>query len=585
MNMSASSPPRPSEIHSPSSSSHRGSLKAQAAAIQTTNAISSALAASLVKEYLAAKGLEKTLEAFRLEYLQFQKAPLVTSRSELSKQLGVGKILNQNRTSDQPLKSQLEVIVKSLSTKASSSAKESKQISTSDPKLSKRSTSPSSGPSTRPTSSSSTVGNHHPAPLKNSPPSVVTFNTPLGGFDSKNPRALSAGMSFAAGSPSTNTTSISTTRIGSASSYAGTTPPISAGWGAKDGNTVTTNWMSSTNNSDQPTLPPSRTSIAVGGNTDYESPRTFRSSTASKHHGDLEITEDIGFDDDDDDDSDDFNRYGASKTFGGPRVNSLGPAAVSKGSLITTQKALMLRKVTFAGTGTEDSRSRSTFPDEWKGKGFVFNNQASEISYGLIQSRGGPCGLLAVVQAFVLKHLAFGQDSSAVRSGKLRPTATQCKTALIEAISEILWLSGGTRSRKAVVALFKPNLRVQAKSDLSRERYIPDGITENLELHEFTDSLSLRDFLSHNLDSFLNNDPSRHGLIQLLYSAVLSRGAETIRDEDFDEPGCSLIGRHAYCTQVARELVNLLMMGQAISNVHDGDIHLGGSGEDVKVLK
>ncbi|KAJ3216410.1 hypothetical protein HDU67_009464 [Dinochytrium kinnereticum] len=276
-----------------------------------------------------------------------------------------------------------------------------------------------------------------------------------------------------------------------------------------------------------------------------DSSKSLRSSVSSKHYGDLEITDDIGFDDDDDDDE--FLDRSLNHQRGSLGMNSLGIASpLSKGSLITTQKALMLRRVTFAGTGTEESRTRATFPDEWRGKGFVLNSQTPDLSYGLVQSRGGPCGLLAALQAYMLKYLLFGQDKTALK--------------------------------------FKPNLRVQSKSDLSRERYIPDGITENMELHEFVDAVPLREFLAFNLDSFMNNDPYRHGLIQLLYSAVLSRGAETIREEDFDETGCSLIGRHAYCTQ---ELVNLLLMGRAISNVHDGDIHLGGgaAGEDVKVLK
>jgi hypothetical protein len=36
----------------------------------------------------------------------------------------------------------------------------------------------------------------------------------------------------------------------------------------------------------------------------------------------------------------------------------------------------------------------------------------------------------------------------------------------------------------------------------------------------------------------------------------------------------ALMGRHAYCTQ---EMVNLLINGKAISNIHDDDVDLGGS--------
>ncbi|KAJ3119012.1 hypothetical protein HDU96_003187 [Phlyctochytrium bullatum] len=529
MSTTAASPPR-SSIVSVSPSSPRApasSLKAQASAMQSSNSLASSLAAALVKEYLSAKGLEKTLEAFRLEFLQFQKAPLVSSRVELAKQLGIGKILNQNKASDQPLKSHLEVVVKSLSSKASSASKP-------------RPSSASSDVWTPPTSGSQ-------SPSKHSPPSIVTFNTPLGGFDARNPRAVPAGGS----SP---TQSGASTRVGSAATaHSGwaTRTPGSAGSAAK-----------------RPSLPPSRTAPAWDAELSDQSPPVAAVSAppARPRFADLEITDDVGFDDDDDDSEGGFGFRG-----------TLGPTSCSKGSLITTQKALMLRRVTFAGGGGDEARVRTTFPDEWRGKGFVFNGAQMEIGYGLVQAKVG-----GYFVPYVIKHLAFGRDKSAIRDGKLRPTSLQSKVALVEAMVEILWQAGGTRHMRAIVALFKPNLRVNIKSDVSRERYVPDGITENLELHEFSDPNALRDFLTANLDSFMGNDPYKHGLIQLLYSAVLSRGPETVREDDFDEPECSLIGRHAYCTQ---ELVNLLLTGQAISNVHDGDIHLGGAGDDAKVLK
>jgi ubiquitin carboxyl-terminal hydrolase MINDY-3/4 len=106
------------------------------------------------------------------------------------------------------------------------------------------------------------------------------------------------------------------------------------------------------------------------------------------------------------------------------------PTDSSKGVLISSTVALALRKVVFPGTGTEDSRGRAYFNEEWKGKGFVFKS-ADEVAYGLVQikvslfcplvlilflflkKKGGPCGLLAVVQSFILKHLIFGGESYA----------------------------------------------------------------------------------------------------------------------------------------------------------------------------
>mmetsp|Transcript_8439 Transcript_8439/g.14145 ORF Transcript_8439/g.14145 Transcript_8439/m.14145 type:complete len:159 (+) Transcript_8439:1864-2340(+) len=42
--------------------------------------------------------------------------------------------------------------------------------------------------------------------------------------------------------------------------------------------------------------------------------------------------------------------------------------------------------------------------DSWK-QGFYFDQS---LKYGLFQNKGGPCGILATVQAFFLKHLLYG---------------------------------------------------------------------------------------------------------------------------------------------------------------------------------
>ena len=49
-----------------------------------------------------------------------------------------------------------------------------------------------------------------------------------------------------------------------------------------------------------------------------------------------------------------------------------------------------------------------------------------------------------------------------------------------------------------------------------------------------------------------------------------------------DELGNILMGAHAYCTQ---DLVNLLLTGQAVSNVFNDTMELDSGGEEVTVLK
>ncbi|KAJ3254612.1 hypothetical protein HDU77_003992 [Chytriomyces hyalinus] len=526
-NSTSSKQHSPPTVKPPSKS---GSLSAAAASatVSASNATAT-LSASLVKEYLAARGLERTLEAFKLEHLQFlKKAPPVSSRQELAEQLGITKLVRQNKAHDQPLKTQLEIIVRHLSTHSQKDS--NRALKTSETLRPGTAESVKSRPTTAQSTASKT-----PPTIKDelTGPTSVAFQTPLGGFNAANPRAVSANTA--------QNVSVSRPQTATASNMKGNTSESSNG-------------------------------ILEGfTRSSKEKSAFFKSSTSNN---DIQVLDD--FDEDEYSISSDVGIPLLPSKFGGPNHNT-------QGSLITTQKAMLLRKAVFPGTltGGEESRARMTFSEEWKGKGFCFNVVQQDLAYGLVQVKGGPCGLLAAVQAYVLKYLLFVDSAHSLRNGKLRPGKQECQAALVEAIAEILWQAGGTRHRKAVVAIYNPNLRANPGGNLQREKYTPDGITENMELFEFFGTTELKSFLTANLSTFTVNDPNRHGLIQLLYSAILSRGADTVREEDFDELDSSMIGRHGYCTQ---EMVNLILVGQAISNVHDGDYRLG-EGADVKVLK
>lgn len=79
--------------------------------------------------------------------------------------------------------------------------------------------------------------------------------------------------------------------------------------------------------------------------------------------------------------------------------------------------------------------------------------------------------------------------------------------------------------------------------------------------------------IASHIRQFDGSDLKSHGIIQLLLSAILSRGIPVIKG-DMDTSESTLIGKHAYCTQ---EMVNLALMGKATSNTHDGDIEFAGS--------
>ena len=80
------------------------------------------------------------------------------------------------------------------------------------------------------------------------------------------------------------------------------------------------------------------------------------------------------------------------------KVISSLPQSTSK-SYITGDIAKELKQITF-GSSTQ------CFNKEWQEQGFIFNEHP-KLSYGLIQHKGGPCGLLASVQGYILKYLLF----------------------------------------------------------------------------------------------------------------------------------------------------------------------------------
>ena len=80
----------------------------------------------------------------------------------------------------------------------------------------------------------------------------------------------------------------------------------------------------------------------------------------------------------------------------------LGAVANAKGDPIDLELATELKQLLF-GNANRD------FPPGWKNQAFEFSDR-DLIKFGLVQHRGGPCGVLAAVQAFIVKFLAFSDD-------------------------------------------------------------------------------------------------------------------------------------------------------------------------------
>ena len=113
---------------------------------------------------------------------------------------------------------------------------------------------------------------------------------------------------------------------------------------------------------------------------------------SSTHHESTKVaskkpTEELTFQDIDIESDDDFLNSQISST------QPLFQKTTS--TLITTHQCIQLRTLIF-GNPTKK------FNSAWKYAGFDFSK---DIPYGLVQTKGGPCGLFAVVQGYIVKYL------------------------------------------------------------------------------------------------------------------------------------------------------------------------------------
>ena len=242
---------------------------------------------------------------------------------------------------------------------------------------------------------------------------------------------------------------------------------------------------------------------------------------------------------------------------------------IQAGSPLSLETARQLKLLMFGEPGEHNHQ----FSPGWLGQAFLFNTHR-DLSFGLVQHKGGPCGVLAAVQARLVKVLLFGSKLFAISRAldPLRPTQAERTTGLAAALGEILSLCAPS-STSYIVAL--PSM---ARHITSAGRFRTDGVTETLVTHSLHSSAALLSFLKDNLGFFSGSGNS--AVIAFTYAAMLTRGLDTVRS-DMDTEKSTIMGAHGYCSQ---EVVNLMLTGQATSNVFDNDIDLS-SGEDQTILK
>jgi hypothetical protein len=185
------------------------------------------------------------------------------------------------------------------------------------------------------------------------------------------------------------------------------------------------------------------------------------------------------------------------------------------------------------------SHLTGTFTDPWLLQGFYFKpdevtREVPSLACGLVQAQGGPCGMLAVVQAYVIKELLYtGSNERATPSARY-DLMTNCKPdqlkrALINAWVEILWMVGDSRLVRACVKNPSAAKMSGARKMANGSTFKPDGITEALSYVELTSKDSVRNFFTVHHSVYA--DKKGAGCVLFLYSVILTRGVENVEKD------------------------------------------------------
>lgn len=203
-------------------------------------------------------------------------------------------------------------------------------------------------------------------------------------------------------------------------------------------------------------------------------------------------------------------------------------------------------------------------------QGFVFSEFEKSA---LVQYEGGPCAVIAPVQGYIIKNALFNEnpreDLSAVTDEEAHDLLT---TSLGDILQEV---SSGSFSVVSLDEQFqtstndpqssnKGNNSDTGESSCKRQKLDQELFHSQLRCVQCGDEETMR----RNIKSKMSHYQQSSGVLLYLYSIILTKGVEQIKNE-VEDPGTALIdGIHGHGSQ---SLINLLITGKAVSNVWDND--------------
>lgn len=213
------------------------------------------------------------------------------------------------------------------------------------------------------------------------------------------------------------------------------------------------------------------------------------------------------------------------------------------------------------------------------------NNHSQHYTWGLLQSHGGPCGVLACVQAEMIRVLGLYEDINKTVSPHDAIDALASAIACILARASVAPTVGANSQQKCTLNDVSAKLIFTSESCTKISLLNTLGRCRN-EIIE-TLSLAIKDYLlQSNMDHVLDENEAgdgkkatcrirvfqeTNGVMNFVKSLLATRTVEKIK-HDMDDPYSHLTAQFGYSSQ---ELINLLLTGQATSNTFDNTMSLG----------
>ncbi|KAJ4440013.1 hypothetical protein ANN_08144, partial [Periplaneta americana] len=206
----------------------------------------------------------------------------------------------------------------------------------------------------------------------------------------------------------------------------------------------------------------------------------------------------------------------------------------------------------------------------------------------LVQSEGGPCAVLAPVQAFILKSLL----SETVGNNWREVDVDKCNELLVQAACDILTQASEHNGGRYMVVHMSNDVR----NPTSTNSVLANGeepLVENSSSTELIETSAKRQKLEHEhfhaqlrllplerieeVEAFyferIETLRETFGVLLLLYSVISTKGLEQIRSEMNDPTEPLIDGTYGYGSQ---SLINLMLTGRAVGHVWDHDQDVGG---------